>query len=729
MGASYVRRFMFDPGNDVLLEIESVNILDLDPPAPITGIGVGTIILVGEFENGPYATPTEVVGASDLLANFGSLGYLYGGVVGNNPCARARKADSALVAEPWNGNGFVQLSGKKFARLIICRVNTSVGQVQFTALPFIVGGNSFRFGLTTGQVLSVTTTSGTSSATFTGTPATVTAVGGVYPTTFAGGETLTLGRDDQPNFTVTFLSTDQSLAQTLARINQYAGFTFADSTGGQLRFTGLQGGSGGQVRVVSGSTGVLTKLGLTAANTAGAGNVVNIAAVTPAEIDTVLHAAAATVNVEQLADGSLRMKTTEALLTIAAGTTAAALGFTIGASATAAPVSGIIPAGTVVQQTGGTPQVLVTTQDVVVTAGTAGPYNAYVRHATDDGTGLSTLAGSITVIPNAIALGAFSVINGQVTTAALAEAAIDAAYVDAINATEDMNSVAKVANGIWSARQSNLIRSTLRVDARNTSGQGMYGRIAAVRPPLNTPKATALSSAGNPGVGATRDERVIYCYPAANTTVPLIAKRGLAGGASFTATGAVDVGSDGFLMSIISQLPPEENPGQETGFTGGINSVETGVNAQRFLMGDYKNFKAAGICALRVDDGVAIFQSGVTSVNPGTDPGRVNIARRRMADYIEDTLARAAMKYGKKLNTFTRRKNITLEIRQWLKALADSERIEDWDVDEKSLNKDPAVVGKGLWKLKISVRTFSSLDSIVLACTIGETVTIEKLAA
>lgn len=727
MGASFLRRFTFDPGNDVLLDIESVNILDLEPPAPLTGIGTGAVVIVGEFEDGPYAVPTEVTGADDLLSNFGSFGYLYGGLVGNNPCARSRKADSAIVAEPWNGNGFVQLSGKKFARLIVTRVNTSVGQVQFTALPFIVGGNSFRYKLTPGQTLQVVPTSGTATATFTGTAATVTAVSGTYPSSFVGGETLTLGYDDAPNFTTTFLAADQSAAQVAARINQYAGYTFVDTTGGQIRLTGLHKGSGAKVVVVSGSTGVLTALGLTAATTAGTGNVANIEAVTPAEVNTVVHGAAATVFVEQQSDGSLRMYTTDAALTIGAATTATALGFIPTTAATASPVSGSIPAGTVVQQSGG--QIFVTTQTIAVTAGLAGPYVAPVRHATDDGTGTQANAGTVVVLTNAIALGSFSVINPQVITAALTEAALDAAYVDAIASTEDLNSIAKVANGIWSARQSNTVRSTLRVDARNTSGAGMFGRIAAIRPPLNTARTTALSTSGNPGVGATRDERVIYCWPQANTFVPLMAKRGLSGGVGFTADGNVDVGADGFLMSIISQLPPEENPGQETGFTGAINSVETGKNAQRLMMQDYQLLKAAGICALRVDDGVAIFQSGVTSVDPGADPGRVNIARRRMADYIEDTLGRAAVKYGKKLNTFTRRKSITLEIRQWLGSLRDGERIDDFDVDEKSLNKDPVLVGKGLFKLKITVRTLSSLDSLVLACTIGETVTIEKLAA
>jgi hypothetical protein len=99
-------------------------------------------------------------------------------------------------------------------------------------------------------------------------PATVTAAGGVYPTTFAGGETLTIGFDDSANFTVTFLVGDQSLAQVIAEINAAnPGLTYADANAGQLRLTGIATYGSAQVRVVSGSAGVLAKLGLTVGTT------------------------------------------------------------------------------------------------------------------------------------------------------------------------------------------------------------------------------------------------------------------------------------------------------------------------------------------------------------------------------------------------------------------------------------------------------------------------------
>jgi hypothetical protein len=864
--ASYIRRFGFDPGEEVLLEIESVNILDLDPPAEIQGVGTGTVICVGEFENGPFAATAgtlsnpamakpgvyEVSGGTDFIATAGTFGFSYGGVSSNNPCARARKADSTATAENWNGNGFVQLSGKKFRRLLICRVDTSVGQVEFKRQAFLTSTNpSFTYDLEPGQTLVVTDSGTDRTATFDAAAATVTSGAGTYPNSFVGGETLTLGYDGVPNFTVTFLAGDTSIANTVARINAYAGFTFAAATDStHFSLTGIQRGNAAQVRVVSGSGSVLTTLGLTAATTFGTGDAQNIDATTFEEIRAVVEAdmSASSIKVAKDASGAIRISktfsTTNDWLSVKSTSTAAsALGFVTGVQAsnsgrayvrssagsyptsfvggeslvlgsgddpnftvffisgdttqaniiarinaaagyamarsisgtviefqsknngdqmrvvsasagvftalgltatsnstTVLPVTGTIPAGTVVQDANATNK-FVTMQDLTITADPlpgltasgSGPYAVKVRHALDDGTGVSANAGTLVALERPIDIGSFSVSNPQLVTAALSESAIDAAYSDAIDRTKATSSVAREANLIYSARQSNTVRKKLRANAIEASGAGCFGRMACVRPPLNTAKAVALSRSTAPGVGATADQRVIYCYPGANTFVPLVAKRGLSGGAGFTADGNVDVGFDGFVASICSQLPPEENPGQETQFTAEINGLETGSNVQGFEMSDYVQFKAKGIAALRMDEGVAIIQSGCTSVDPGTFPQLKNIARRRMADFIQDSLARRAKSYGKKLQTFQRRVALANEMRQFLRSLLSpnspaSQRIDGYSVDAKTGNTDRSR-GLGLYRLIIKVRTLSSFDSIVIESTIGEQVTFTEQSA
>lgn len=849
---SFIRRFGFDPGNEVLLEIESVNILDLDPPVSISGVGTGTVLLVGEFENGPFAASSgvrgmdpeiyEVAGSTDLLNTAGGLGYQVGGVTGSNPCARRRKADGTLTAESWNGNGFVQLNGKRFRRLLLARVDTSIGSVEFRRQAFLTGAAEFTYNLEPAQTFVLNVAGTTSTATFSAAAATLSSGAGTYPSGFTGGETLTLGYDAATNFVVTFLASDSTQAQVIARINAAAGFTFAaDGGGGVTTFTGRQKGTAGQVRVVAGTASVLTAMNLTVTSANGTGNVGDIDAVTFQEVKTVIEAAVSGVKVTKDSASRLRVGMTYTggndWMTVGAHT-ATALGFTAGqhvsnsgyaylrsgagtyptgftggetltlqnddganftvvftaAATTQAQViteinaaagytmarsidathielrsnanggtakvvggsagvlaalgltatsvtatalsSGRIPAGTVVQNAGGT-RVFVTMQDVSVTvaaidgvtASGVGPYSVKVRHALDDGTGLSATAGTVTSLPNEPDLGSFSCVNPADVSAALSESQIDAAYASAIDATKDINGPTKEVNIVWSARQSNAVRTKLRTNAIEASAAGCFGRMAVVRPPLGTAKTVALSGSSAPGVGAYRDQRVIYTYPGVNTFVPAIAARGTAGGAGFTADGNVDVGADGFMSSILSQLSPEENPGQLTAFASAVNGLESG--APDLEMADYVQFRAKGIAAPRMDDGTMIFQSGVTSVDPGTYPQLRNIARRRMADFIQDSLARRVKSYGKKLSTFVRRKAIEGEIRKFLSGLLSREqpafqRIAGFTVDVKSGNT-PDSLAQGLFRIIVKVRTLASLDAIVLATTIGEAVEVDEV--
>src|SRR6266850_2078029 len=291
MASVFLRRFQFDPGDEVLTNIESVNVLDLTPPASIAGVGTGTALLVGEFENGPFNLAQQVLDSTDLASTWGTLGYQYGTVAANYPCAVSRSADSAITPETWNGNGFLALNGKSFAALILCRVDTSVGSVQFTRRASVTGAAQFRYGMQPGQHLDldINDPGGSFVTTFSAAAATHSASGGTYPTTFTGVESLTLGYENAPDFTVFFQAADQSEAQVIARIDQFAGFAFADDNAGQVRLTSRRKGTGAQVRVVSGSTGVLAQLGLVAATYVGTGNVADISAVTPTEVQLAVN--------------------------------------------------------------------------------------------------------------------------------------------------------------------------------------------------------------------------------------------------------------------------------------------------------------------------------------------------------------------------------------------------------------------------------------------------------
>jgi hypothetical protein len=751
MGVGFTRRWTYDPGNSVLTQIEGVAILDRSPPSSIIGVGSGTTCIVGEFENGAFNTVTEVTSATQLASVFGGFGYVYSGVVGQNPCARQRFVDSAVVAEYWNGNGAVQLYGKQFSRLLIVRVNTSVGAVSFTRQANLLGGSLFRYALTTGQHLDVSIDgAGPVVATFTGVAATVTSGSETYSAIVAG-DTAVFGVDAQPNFTATFLATDTTQAAVIARINQYAGFTFASiASGSTITLTGIQAGTGGQIRVVSGSAIAGGKLNFTVANTAGTGNVSNIAQVAPSELNTVVHAAVATASVEQLPSGQLRIYRTTNVpsvdsIAIASTTTATAFGFPLATTdAASTGNAGTIPAGTMVQVPSGNQYV--TMQDIAVTSTTiagqtsgAGPYSVPIRPATDDNLTVSTIAtvGTITQVNSisTITLDSFAVTNPLPTTAALTDAAIDAAYVTAIQQTLNSQTVAHDINILFSARQSNAIRTQLKLTVQtvgDNGGTGCLGRVAVVRPPIGTLASTAESQVAQPGVGAYSYERIIYTYPGVTVSIPQIATLGVSGGTGFTSTGIVTVGSDGFMACILSSLPPESNPGQLTAFTGAAIGLEPNANGGNgYALADYINFKQNGICGARFTSGTMIFQSGVTSVNPLTYPALAPIHRRRMADYIQDSIATALDPFSKQVMTLALRQAVILMVRTFMISLVspqnlNQQRIAGFFLDGKTPNLAPAggvaPTSLGIFRFLLLATTLPSMDAIVMDTQIGDSV-------
>lgn len=832
----FIRRFTQDPGNEVLLEIESVNILDLEPPGSISGVGSGTACLVGEFEDGPFEQAVEVANTTDLVQTFGGFGFEYAGVPANHPCARRRQADGAVIPEYWNGNAMVALNGKRFRRLVVCRADTSVGEVQLSRQAYLLGGKLFSYALSSGDQILADRGAGIGAitATFTGVVATLTSAAGTYPSTFVGGETMTIVQDGR-TVTVVFQSSDQTQAQVIARINAAMGYAAAVDVGGSVTdLSGRVAGTSGSIEITAASALVLTATGFSLSSATGTGNVADISQVTPTEVNVVVSTASAgNIRVQQLDDGTLRMVNfatpTLGILRITGGAAAAALGFQetqaagyqdspksiaiLSLDAAVATATGFsvttgrpvissgagsypsgfaggeqmvvqvegegpvqvvfdaadqtqvqvlarinlalgyaaaqpqtatrsslagpgtkstsIPAGTLVANSSGAQWV--TMQSLSVSPELTDGLLVKVRPAADDGTATGAAPGTVTGFGRLVQDVSWSVTNPLALSAALTEPQIDAAYVAALDATLSSTDVSAEVNLIWSARQSNAVRGALKQNALDASSGGLLGRVAVIRPPLGTPRSVARSGASQPGVGAYRSDRVIYVFPGVQTFVPAIARRGLSGGDGFTADGVVDTGADGFLVSVCSQLPPEENPGQLTQFAAGAIGIESGNSDVRNLtINDYIAFKAAGICAPRMDSGVMIFQSGVTSVDPQLQPSLKNIARRRMADFIQDSLARRLKRFGKQLNTRSRRTQIVGEIRAFLLALqspqnASAQRIEGFLLDLASGNT-PATLAQGLFRIILNVRTLSDLGSIALATTIGEQVEVSEAA-
>ena len=136
--------------------------------------------------------------------------------------------------------------------------------------------------------------------------------------------------------------------------------------------------------------------------------------------------------------------------------------------------------------------------------------------------------------------------------------------------------------------------------------------------------------------------------------------------------------------------------------------------------------KAAGICGIRIDrTSGPVFQSGITT---SLVSGRTRISRRRMADFIQDSLARQGNLYVKQLLTDDVRTAILSETDAFLASLRAEatpqfQRIAAYSVDGTSGNT-PEQEAAGIYVLTVAVRLLSEADNIVLLSNISESVVV-----
>ncbi len=743
---AFVRRFTSFPSIETLLEIEAVDIIDLAPPAPISGVGSGTLLVFGEFEDGPFAVKggdaseiaaallnagiLDVFSSEDLRQKFGGFGFNYGGVPSGNPCARRH------AGEFWNGNGFLKLKYLAPKRLVVARVDTSVGSVSFGILGYIDSGSAGPYDLAVGDQISLTSSTGgpVSSTAITATRASVIGVAGTFPTLFAGGEAITVAIDNGPAIVVEMTSAESLAVDVVARINLVTGMTIADVSGGQVRVRGLISGTDSQVVIANHAGTPLATLGITPGTYDGTGSVANVDAVTAAELATIINGTAGLTAIDvaarALPDGKLRIYDTNpgtGSIQVNASNIATAADFVTGAPVDAGVhVAGEIPAGTRV--TDGVTE-WVTMQTIVLPEGTAldpdiALHTVKVRPGLDDGSAVGCAIAACDTVTDQPDFAELSVTNAAAIGAALTEVQIDVAYQAAIDASLDLTSPAREANISISARQSTTIKRVGRQNAIDASAQGLFGRKFIASAPTGFTMSQAIAD-----VALYRSDRLWYTWPGWQVQVPEIAAVGTAGGAGFTEDGVITVRGDGPLASLCCQLAPEENPGQETGMIEAFFAIEAQSTALTITA--YTALKAAGICAPRRDrQSGSIYQSGVTS---SLTDGLKTIARRKMADFIEDTIGEKAGPYSKKLATESRKDAISGMLSQFLGDLRaenqpEQQRIASWLVDEVSGNT-PTMQAQGINVWIVKARTLASLDAIVFQCEIGEgVVTISEAA-
>lgn len=314
-------------------------------------------------------------------------------------------------------------------------------------------------------------------------------------------------------------------------------------------------------------------------------------------------------------------------------------------------------------------------------------------------------------------------------------ASIDALYSVALESLiSDLTPVSDI-NIVFTARSSDTIRTLVKAHVLKSSAIGL-GKIGIVGPLLTTTDIAVVVGSAAPGVGATRDERIVYTWPGARTYIPeaVGVRLRLANGLT-TADGVLDVGFASWIASLMSNLPPERNIGQGAApvpqVLVGVLGIQNGVNTLN--MSQYINLRDRGVAALRMDralDGPVV-QSGITS---SLVAGQKNISRRRMADFIQDSASKRLVQFCKLPKTQSNKDAAVGEIDTFLQDLLSTnnpaaQRIDSYVIDDTSGNT-PALDAIGAFVIIIKVKLTPTMDFIVLQAEIGEgVVTTTELAA
>lgn len=677
----FIRRFGYFPGTEQITQIEGVVIVDLPPPGASAGVGVGTVAVIGEFCDMTYATsvdstgtvstsirPVEAFTPQDMINKVGgwdeTLGD-FGRAQGNGFHALRNKRFSRLVLVPVN---LCSAAGARFYRsLPVCTSSTNATPVVPMQAASIAAGREFRNGLGRLRV-------GTAPV-FTGNGQITTGTGG---TSVAGGAAATQVFNAAGGFDWT----------TVVRPDGTLGAAKGDILVIGHNNAGALSTDAGTYRVsATPASGVaITLQRLDGANFAFAGSVANV--------PWRLHLASDADTAPVLVPGAV---------------TPGGYNFSEGGGYT-------IPCRPLTNFTGGatngnwTASALLTPATVPtdLTGSSWGP--------------LSGLGG---IIHPSVTFAFTATVQG---INAANDSTLDAVYATAIDALLADAAPARDVNIVVAARKSSTIRTALKTHVLAASALGV-GRICILAPQLTTLTTSAAVADADPGVGANRNERVIYSWPGAVSFVPEAVTYRLKTADGLTTTdGLLDESFDMWAASLLSLLPPEKNPGQSAPpvpeVLAPVTGVQRGVSA--LAMSDYIALRAAGIAALRMDRSVGpIIQSGITT---SLVDATKTINRRRMADFVQDSLARILLPFDKQVITKALQDSAVGEVNSFLNDLLSSnnpaaQRIAQYQIDDVSGNT-PDGLARGVFVIIVRVRMLPTADFIVLQAEVGQGVKI-----
>lgn len=683
--SGFIRRYGYFPGTEVITQIEGVIVVDLPPPGAVQGVGTGTTAFVGEAADMALATtvntagvistkivPAEILGSTDLNSKIGGFDETigeFGDSLGNLFAALRNKRFSRLVAVVVNQ---ASAQGSRYVReLPLCVSQTDTTPVVPVTGATIIAGREFRIGV--GRLKVATKVEFSAFPTF-------------HENT--GGICVAAG-------------------SAVTQVFQKAGFDWAADV---TRPDGSLGAKKGDILVIGN-------------NNAGAKQ-------PTAEAGTfrvqATPASGTDITVERL-DGAAFVFTAQTTIPFrlhrsldADSAPERVLGTSVAGGYDAGDVGAFTkPLRPITSSTG-------TQADDTFTAATlmtpAVVPTAMTGDSWDVLSGLQGMLHSVTAT-------AFTVASQGISPPS--SATIDALYQTAIDALLGEDDPGRDVSIVVAARKSTTIRTKLRAHALEASTLGR-GRIAVIAPNLKVITTLAATATAAPGVGATRDERVFYSWPGCTHSVPEAANLLIATADSdFTEDGILDDSFDHWLASLLSVLPPERNPGQASEPVPTALAYVLGLqrDVSGLTIGDYTLMRSKGIAGLRLDrTSGAIIQSGITS---SLTSGQKNINRRRMADFIQDSLAERLVAFGKEPLTEALKDEAVGEADAYMSELRSlnnprAQRINAYELDDVSGNtKDLAA--KGIWVLIVRVRTLATADFIVLQAEIGEGVTVTAI--
>jgi len=224
--------------------------------------------------------------------------------------------------------------------------------------------------------------------------------------------------------------------------------------------------------------------------------------------------------------------------------------------------------------------------------------------------------------------------------------------------------------------------------------------------------ATAITDVAN---CRDADGRIIYAYPWVETVIDGVNTM---------------VSPASFYASLLSQIAPNIDPSYtlNTQYLSGITNLK-----RQLTRANYIALKEAGISAFEFDQDIGfVVKSGI--VTQIANSSKLTVLRRRMADYLTDSMGRFLKNYQGAPNSKEKRREVKGAMLAFdndqikSKVLPDDSEVSGGKarlIDTESLNTNTSI-GLGFMKVKYKRRIFSSMRFIVLQAEIGETVIVTE---